>query len=142
MVYKPENYEKYKRNFRFPAMGNLLQRKLKWDSHQEVSQQLSKDFQFAKDFIEISELSSKKNSEFHQFFFDLTIRSEDLTRVGSTLLDYCSTLDQRDKWIVRESCKFSQTCNVLVWPIQSCPNKIIKLFSKYLKWSGIRSFGS
>ena len=24
---------KYKQNFRFPAMGNLLQRKLKWDSH-------------------------------------------------------------------------------------------------------------
>ena len=56
---------KYKRNFRFPAMGNLLQRKLKWDSYQEVSQQLSKDFKFEKDFIEISELSSNKNSGFH-----------------------------------------------------------------------------
>jgi hypothetical protein len=46
-------------------MGNLLQRKLKWDSYQEVSQQLSKDFKFEKDFIEISELSSNKNSGFH-----------------------------------------------------------------------------
>ena len=26
MVYKPENYENVKRNFRFPAVGNLLQR--------------------------------------------------------------------------------------------------------------------
>ena len=26
MVYEPENYENVKRNFRFPAVGNLLQR--------------------------------------------------------------------------------------------------------------------
>ena len=43
MVYKPENY-KNKQNFRFPTVRNLLQRKLKWDSYQEVSQQLPKDF--------------------------------------------------------------------------------------------------
>ena len=26
MVYEPENYENVERNFRFPAVGNLLQR--------------------------------------------------------------------------------------------------------------------
>ena len=58
MVYEPENYENVKRNFRFPAVGNLLQHET------EVGCFTKRDL--AKGFIKIvPNYLTKKSLEFH-----------------------------------------------------------------------------